>query len=122
MKKLSWIKELLLSLVTCNLYGIFGMWPKVDANMRQLNPNPTKPVWGWWKAFLLGLITCSICLIVYYYQLFCALEEEAKKLGVTGVFSPVVSTIIMFVPFYSYYYLCDTENKIAAAKGILVEE
>ena len=58
-------------------------------------------------------------MCVYYYQVFTALEEEATKLGINRFYSPIISVLIMFVPFYSFYYLCDYENTIAEAKGIL---
>jgi len=118
MKKLNWIFECLISMVTCGLYGIFYAY-KVDLNMRTLNPYPSKQVLNFWLALLLGIITGGIVWIVYYYQLFTALEEEAVKLGIKKFYNPIISVLITLIPFYSFYYLCDYENTVAEAKGML---
>ena len=118
MSKLNWVVECLISMVTCGLYGIF-FWYKIDTNMRKINPYPSKPVLNYWLAFLIGLVTGGIVMWVYYYQVFTAMEEEANKIGINKFYSPLISVLIMFVTFYSFYYLCDYQNTLAEAKGLL---
>ena len=120
MKKLNWILECVLSIVTCGIYGIYFNY-KLDTNMRTLNTTPTKPVLNYWLAFLISLVTGGIVMFVYYYQMYTAMEEEANRLGINKFYSPIVSMLIMIVPFYSFYYACDYQNTVAEAKGILVE-
>ena len=120
MKRLNWIVECILSIITCGIYAIF-FWYRADTSMRTLNTSISKPVLNYWLAFLIGLVTGGIVMWVYYYQFFTAMEEEANRLGINKFYSPIVSLLIMFVPFYSFYYLCDYLNTVAEAKGIIIE-
>ena len=120
MKKLNWVLAFILGYVTCGIFQIF-FWYEVDGDVRKLNKNPTKAPMNYWLAVVLGFVTCGIVPLVYYYQVFGTLEEEAKRMGITKFYSPFVSLLIMFVPVYSFYYVCDYVNTLAGAKGILTE-
>lgn len=116
-KKFNWLVVILLNYVTCGIYLIYW-WYK----MGQEN-NDIAEKYGIFKtqnyivAYLLGILTCGIYLIYWMYK-FC--EQQILIAQASGVENaptnnPFLMLLITFVPFYSFYALCDNYNRTAEA-------
>jgi hypothetical protein len=80
-----------------------------------------KTTMNFFLALLLGCVTCNIYLFVWMYKVWDRVDQKAQRLGgVEGVNSAIVSLLIGFVPVYSFYYVCETMNKLARRTGTLV--
>ena len=66
---------------------------------------------------LLSSVTCGIFPIVWYYFFMRHQVAIAKALNVkvTPTESPIVLLIIVFIPIYSFYALCDNYNRTVEA-------
>ena len=117
MKKFNWITTLLLNIVTCSIWSIY-VWYKMGKQQNEMADQVgAKKIMGFIPAFLLGCITCGIFMIVWYYQFMNQAKElaEAKGAALTPTSNPIVLTILMFVPIYSFYVMCTNHNNLVDA-------
>lgn len=112
-EKRNWVTVLLLSIVTCGIYGII-FWCKYVNDVNKVCEGDGKTTQNYIVALLLTAITCGIYGFIYYYGIGTRLEEAGKRYGISCQ-SGIVYMIIMFVPIYGFYYLCDNMNKFADA-------
>lgn len=115
-KEQNWIVAYLLTLVTCGIYMFYMIGYVGTATNNEGARYGFKQTINPVLAIVLGFVTCGIVPIVWYYQYFDLQVKIAKARGiqVAPSDSPVVLTILMFIPFYSYYVLCDNFNKVIA--------
>lgn len=116
-KQFNWLTAFLLSIVTCGIYQIYLWYSISAANNAEAERLGCKKIMGFIPAFLIGMITCGIFLIVWYYLFMNQQVELAQKKGVavSPVDNAILLTILMFIPIYSYYVLCENYNKVIAA-------
>jgi len=74
LKKQDPVIVLLLTIITCGIYGLYYYYIVGQAVNRELNREACNPVFVW-----LGLITCGITLLIYLYQLDQALLDLGRK-------------------------------------------
>ncbi len=111
-QKKDFLKVILLSLVTCGIYGIIFLY-EYDRELRLMLAHTPKRPMEFLPALLLGILTCGLFMYYWYYTVFRAEADEAASLGVVfDVEDPIVMTICMIVPFFSIYLLCDNFNKL----------
>ena len=65
-------------------------------------------------AWILSWITCGIYGLYWTYQLATRLDQAGDRYHV-HIESPVIFTIVMHIPFLSYFYACDVMNNFADA-------
>ena len=65
-------------------------------------------------AEILSWITCGIYGLYWTYQLASRLDQAGDRYNV-HIESPVIFTIVMHIPFLSYFYACDVMNNFADA-------
>lgn len=112
-KKFDFGIMILLHYVTCGIYPLY-MWASMTAaNNQEASLYGIKQIMGFGIAFLLGLVTCGIFFYYWYYTF---MEQQAALAKAKGVKleptdSPILLTLLTFVPFYSYYVLCDNYNR-----------
>ncbi len=116
-QKKEFVKVILLSLVTCGIYGIIFLY-EYDKELRfMLNSTAKRPM-EFLLAFVLSILTCGLFIYYWYYTVFAAEAEEARSCGaVFAIEDPIVMTICMIIPFFGTYLLCDNFNKLADAKN-----
>lgn len=121
MKKYNWIKALILNVITCGIYSIV-MWYKMDKMGKAMADKAgvveEKNNWGFIVfAFLLSGVTCGIMAFVWFFKHFKQQVAIAEKVGVelSPTKAPIVLVILMVVPIYSFYVLCDNHNKLVDA-------
>lgn len=117
MKKFNWITALLLNIVTFGIYSIY-MWYKLGKQQNEMAEQiGEKKIMGFIGAFLLGCVTCGIFLIVWYFLYMKQAQAlaEAKGVALAPTSNPIVLTILIFVPIYSFYVICDNGNKLVDA-------
>lgn len=117
MKQFNWIKALLLNVVTCGIYSIY-MWYKMNDNNNKLaEKEGLKTNMNFIVAMLLSVVTCGIFLYVWYYKFFKTQVALAKAHGVkvAPTENAIVLLILVFVPIYSFYMMCDNYNRTVAA-------
>ena len=108
-----WLKILLLSIVTCGIYGIVFFY-QYGEDTNKVCAGDGKNTMNYLLALLLSAVTCGIFGLVWLYQVFARLEPCTKKAQ-----SPIVSVLILCVPVYSFYYMCDVMNDAAQNRGML---
>ena len=70
---------------------------------------------------LLGLVTCGLYHIFFWYQYgedtnwVCRDDRKMTQNYNVHIESPVIFTIVMHIPFLSYFYACDVMNNFADA-------
>lgn len=117
MKKFNWITALLLNIVTMSIYSIY-MWYKMAKQQNEMAEQVgEKKIMGFIPAFLLGCVTCGIFVIVWYFLFMKqqAALAEAKGVALAPTANPIVLTILVFIPIYSFYVICDNCNKLVDA-------
>lgn len=117
MKKFNWIKALLLNVVTLGIYSLF-MWFKMAKQQNEMAEQlGEKKIMGFVGAFLLGMVTCGIFTIVWYFLFMKqqAAVAAAKGAALTPTASPIVLTILVFIPIYSFYVICNNCNTLVDA-------
>ncbi|MBQ3050028.1 MAG: DUF4234 domain-containing protein [Oscillospiraceae bacterium] len=110
-EKRNWLTVMLLSIVTCGIYGIIFFCKYAD-DVNKVCEGDGKTTKGYIVALLLGIITCGIYQFVWLYGIGGRLEEAGKRYDVKCQ-SPIVYLLICFVPIYSFYYLCENMNQFA---------
>ncbi|MBQ0028435.1 MAG: DUF4234 domain-containing protein [Lachnospiraceae bacterium] len=111
-KKYDFIPTLLLSIVTCGIYALI-MWADMSKNLNELDNSGEKPLTNFWlTVFILAPITCGIYEIIWMIKFFQKMINVSKAKGITvqPVDNAVVLWILMCVPIYSFYVLCEGYN------------
>lgn len=123
MKKYNWITVLLLNIVTCGIYSIV-VWYKMDKNSKEMADKAgvveEKNSWSFIVFyFLLSCVTCGITGIIWMYKHFKQQAAIAAKTGIklAPTDNAILLMILMFVPIYGFYVLCDNYNKTVDATG-----
>lgn len=99
------------SILTCGLYSIY-YWYQYGEDVNVICSEDGKVTQNYIVAWLLGIITCGIYSLYWIYNLASRLDTASKKYDV-NVESPALFTLIMSVPFLSFFYSCDVLNKFA---------
>ena len=116
-KQFNWVTAFILNIVTCGLYSLY-LWGYIGtACNNEAVRLGGKKIMSFVVALLLSFVTCGIVGIVWFYLFMNQQVELAKAKGVevAPTDSPIVLTILMFIPIYSFYVLCDNYNRIIAA-------
>ncbi|MBE6716603.1 MAG: DUF4234 domain-containing protein [Ruminococcaceae bacterium] len=113
-KQFNWIVTYLLSLVTCGIYGFYVFGYMGASSNAEAERYGCKKIMNFVPALLLGFVTCGIFLIVWYYQFMKQQVEIARAKGVKvePTEEPILLVLILYVPFYSYYVLCENYNRV----------
>lgn len=103
---------IILSLVTCGIYGIYWFFKLTDETNYALG----EPGTSGGTAFLLTLVTCGIYGIYWYYKQGEKLDRLAMKKGQAGSSRGVLYLILGVLGFgvVSYALMQDSLNKLAA--------
>ncbi len=117
MKRFNWITTLLLNFVTFGIYSIYAWYTMGKQHNELAEQIGEKKVMNYIGVFFLSFVTCGIFPIIWMYQYY-KLEKalaDAKGVQLTPTDSPIVLLLLMFVPFYGFYVLCENNNKICDA-------
>ena len=103
-----------LSIVTCGIYGIYWLYKMVEeADYLTGNPNPQPPI----VVILLSIVTCSIYLIIWLYNTGKRFDEmsvrEGRGEGNNGIL--VLLLAIFGLAIVDYVLIQDNLNKHANA-------
>jgi hypothetical protein len=116
----SMIKVILLSIVTCGIYGLI-FYASIGDDMNLLaTPRDGKKTMSYWLLiFLIAPLTCSIGAIVWFHKLSERIGEEARARGIYTNFGAgtywlwnVLGSLIIVGPFIYLHQLCTTMNAI----------
>lgn len=116
-KTYNWLTVLLLNIVTCGIYSIYVFHCMSTANNEEAARYGIKPRMTYLIAFLLGLVTCGIVPLVWFFLFNMQQVElaQAKGVKVAPVDNGIVLGLLMFIPFYSFYVICDNYNRTIVA-------
>ncbi len=116
-KQFNWVTAFLLNIVTCGLYSFYMFGYMSTANNNEAVRLGLDKKMSFLVALLLGFVTCGITLIVWYFIFMAQQVQLAQKKGIktAPTESSVVLALLMFVPVYSFYVLCDNYNRTIAA-------
>lgn len=112
-KRRNGLVSALLGLVTCGLYHIF-FWYQYGEDTNWVCRDDRKMTQNYIVAWILSWITCGIYGLYWTYQLASRLDQAGDRYNV-HIESPVIFTIVMHIPFLSYFYACDVMNNFADA-------
>lgn len=113
MKKFDFIPTVILSIVTCGIYSLY-VWYVANKNNNTIAEGMGMPkISSFIMCLLLGAITCGIYTIYWYYK-FCdqqinILKAKGRQPVISD--SPILTLILLFVPFLSWYILCENYNQ-----------
>lgn len=99
------------SVLTCGLYSVY-YWYQYGEDVNVICSEDGKVTQNYIVAWLLGIITCGIYSLYWIYCLASRLDTASRKYDV-NVESPALFTLIMSIPFLSYFYSSDVLNKFA---------
>ena len=117
MKKFNWIALWLLPGVTFGIYALYA-WHVITKNLNAMaTAKGKKTIMGFIPAMLLGLVTFNIYPIYWLFKFFNLKAELAKENNVElkPVDNPILLLLILCVPIYGIYVLCDNYNKLVDA-------
>ena len=116
-KRHEFVMTFLLSYVTSGIYGIY-VWYDMANNINEVDTTSGEtPLMNAWLALLLiNTVTCGIFGIFWYIKFFKKLVAIAQTRGiqVAPTDNPVLLWLIMLVPVYGYYVLCEAYNTVVA--------
>ena len=112
-KRRNGLVSALLGLVTCGLYHIF-FWYQYGEDTNWVCRDDRKMTQNYIVAWTRSWITCGIYGLYWTYQLASRLDQAGDRYNV-HIESPVIFTIVMHIPFLSYFYACDVMNNFADA-------
>ncbi len=117
MKRFEFIVTFLISYFLCGIYGLYAWYHMAKNDNEIARQNGKAVIMDFIPAYLLGCVTCGIYFIYWYYKYFEQQVELQKLYGVKSdpTDNPVLLMLLMFVPVYSYYVLCDNYNRLADA-------
>ena len=116
------IKTILLSLVTCGIYGIwFYSTVGEDINMVASRRDGKKTMHYCLLLFIISPITCGIGALVWFNNISERIGNEARARGIATNFGAstyllwaILGSLIVVGPFVYLYKLCQTMNAINA--------
>ncbi|MDD3172298.1 MAG: DUF4234 domain-containing protein [Herbinix sp.] len=106
-KQRSFITMLLLSIVTCGIYGII-FWYNYSDDMNTVCNGDGKITQNYIIVILLSIVTCGIYGWVWYYGLGNRLQENAPRYGIN--FTENGTTVLLWMLFgsllcgFGFYY------------------
>ena len=105
------VVSILLTIVTCGIYGLYWYCTITDdVDVIAENPNKRNGV----VVILLSIVTCGIYTIYWWYQNGQMMEEANKKKGVNGNSSAVLFLILaLLFPIANYIIVQMDINKYA---------
>jgi hypothetical protein len=119
-KRRSLLTLVLLSIITCGIYGII-FWYNYSDDMNKVCNGDGKQTQNYIIVILLGFITCGIYPIIWFYGIGNRLQENAPRYGVN--FTENGTTILMWEifgslicgigPFIAMYILIKNMNILA---------
>lgn len=98
-KQRSLLTFILLSIVTCGIYGIVFMY-KYAEDVNTVCAGDGKHTQNYIVAILLSIITCGIYSFVWYYGIGNRLQENAPRYGIN--FSENGTTVLLWMILGSY--------------------
>lgn len=113
MKKFNWILAFVLNFVTCGIYTLY-LWIVMTKNSNKMaEAKGIKKIVGFIPVIFLTIITFGIFSIIWLYLFQKQQVAIAKAYGVqtAPTESPFLLFILMIVPIYSFYVLCDNYNR-----------
>ena len=113
MKRRNGLASALLGMITCGLYNIY-FWYRYGEDTNVICQEDQKTTQNYIVAWLLSTITLGIYGLYWTYQVAARLEQASDRYGVR-MESSVIFTLVMRVPFLSFFYACDIMNKFADA-------
>lgn len=119
-KRRNGLVSALLGLVTCGLYDIY-FWYQYGEDTNMICREDQKITQNYVVAWILSWITCGIYGLYWTYQLASRLDQAGDRYHV-HIESPVIFTLVMKIPFLSYFYACDVMNNFADAYEKTVPE
>lgn len=118
----SWIKVLLLTIVTCGIYGIITYYKLTEDVNTICTPHDNKKTMNYLVAMLLLTpVTCGIYSIVWMHQLCNRVGDNLRARGIPSDFSAstfwlwnVLGSFIVVGPFIFMHKLFEATNQLAA--------
>ena len=118
MKRFDFVLTFILTYVTCGIYTMYVWTVMGNGHNRMADENGTPRIMNFWLNVLLTLVTCGIFNFFWMYNFMKQQNEllEAKGLKAAPTDNPILLMLLMFVPVYSWYVLCDNHNKLVDAQ------
>ncbi len=113
-KRFEWVITFILSYVAGSMYMSYVLSVMAqNINAEDTTSGKSDLMNAWVAVLLLTPITCGIFGIVWYIKFFTKLVAvaEAKGVQIAPTNNPVLLWLIMCVPVYSFYVLCEAYNK-----------
>ena len=98
-KQRSLLTMLLLSFITCGIYGII-FWYSYSDDMNKVCNGDGKQTQNYLIVILLSIVTCGIYYWIWMYGVGNRLQENAPRYGMT--FSENGSTVLLWMIFVSF--------------------
>lgn len=118
-KTRSFIAFLLLSIITCGIYGII-YWYQFNEDVNTLCEGDGRTTSNFIVVILLSIITCGIYMWVWYYKeadrLYCVAPKYGTTVSEDGtkvILFMLLGLIIAIGPFIGMYILTNNINKLA---------
>ena len=117
MKKFNWITAIIFNALTFGIYSMYMWYVMTKNNNAMAEKYGEKKITGFIVAVLLGFITFGIYQLIWYYKFHAQQIAIAQAAGTKTApcESAFLLFIITFVPFYSFYVMCDNYNKCVDA-------
>lgn len=101
----------ILTLVTLGIYSLF-FWYKYGRDVHRICKDDGKYTTNFIVVLLLSIITLGIYYIYWIYQMAGRLETAHRRYHLPRL-SPVMFTLVMYVPVLNFLYACDILNELA---------
>lgn len=118
-KTRSFIAYLLLSIITCGIYGII-YWYQFNEDVNTICEGDGRTTSNYIVVLLLSIITCGIYMWVWYYKeadrLYCIApkyDTTVSEDGTKVILFMILGLIIAIGPFIGMYILTSNINKLA---------
>ena len=116
LKEKNIVVSILLSLVTCGIYGLYW-WCTITDDVDNISENPTKR--NGVVVILLSLVTCGIYSFYYWYQNGKLMEEASQRKGVNGSSNSILYLILSIfgLSIVNYILVQSDINKYAVQQS-----
>lgn len=114
MKRLNWIVMWLVGFVTLGIYSVYAWYMMGKQQNEMAAQLGEQKLMNFIGAFFLGFVTCGIFPLVWLYQFMKQQKAlaDAKGIQLTPSQSPMLLWLLMIVPIYSNYVVCENHNKL----------
>ena len=114
MKRLNWIMMWLVGIVTLGIYKIYAFYTMNQQQNKMAEQLGEQKLMNFIGVFFLGLVTCGIFPLVWMYQFMKQQKTlaDAKGVQLAPCDNPILLWLLMIVPIYSIYVVCDNHNKL----------